>query len=49
MTPTVTNSGMLLIDGAWRPATGGDTLAVENPATEETVATVASASQVCTP
>jgi acyl-CoA reductase-like NAD-dependent aldehyde dehydrogenase len=36
---------MLLIDGAWRPATGGDTLAVENPATEETVATVASASR----
>jgi len=45
MTPTVTNPGMLLIDGAWRPATGGDTLAVENPATEETVATVASASR----
>ncbi|MFY0409810.1 NAD-dependent succinate-semialdehyde dehydrogenase [Solicola sp. PLA-1-18] len=33
----------LLIDGEWRPASDGATMAVDDPATEETVAHVASA------
>ncbi len=33
----------LLIGGTWRPATGGGTLAVEDPATERTIAEVADA------
>jgi succinate-semialdehyde dehydrogenase/glutarate-semialdehyde dehydrogenase len=33
-----------LIDGEWRPASGGRTLAVEDPATEETIAEVADGS-----
>ncbi len=35
----------LLIDGSWRDATGGATMPVVNPATEETIADVASASR----
>ncbi|WP_460787217.1 NAD-dependent succinate-semialdehyde dehydrogenase [Nocardioides maradonensis] len=37
-------SGGLLIDGAWRPSSTGATIEVENPATEEVLATVADAS-----
>jgi acyl-CoA reductase-like NAD-dependent aldehyde dehydrogenase len=37
--------GRLLIGGEWRPAADGRTLEVVNPATEETIASVASAGQ----
>jgi succinate-semialdehyde dehydrogenase/glutarate-semialdehyde dehydrogenase len=33
----------LLVDGAWRPAAGGATFAVADPATGETIAEVADA------
>jgi succinate-semialdehyde dehydrogenase / glutarate-semialdehyde dehydrogenase len=38
-------STLLLIDGEWRPARSGETLAIVNPATEETIGSVARASQ----
>ena len=48
MTPTVQEllakvPTDLLIDGAWRPGSTGETLTVDNPATGEKIATVASA------
>src|SRR5438045_1630471 len=43
MTTTTVMRKQLFIDGQWRDAASGRTLDVVNPATEETIATVASA------
>ncbi len=43
-TPPVKNR-LLFINGAWVPSSSGKTIAVENPATEETIAEVASGSR----
>jgi acyl-CoA reductase-like NAD-dependent aldehyde dehydrogenase len=45
MTTTGIDARKLLIDGEWRDATGGKTLEVVNPATEEVIATVPSATR----
>jgi acyl-CoA reductase-like NAD-dependent aldehyde dehydrogenase len=45
MTTTGIEARKLLIDGEWRDATGGKTLDVVNPATEEVIATVPSATR----
>ena len=45
MTTTTVMRKQLFIDGAWRDASGGKTIEVVNPATEEVIAEVASAEQ----
>src|SRR5262245_37893187 len=45
MTTTAAARKQLFINGEWREAAGGRTLEVVNPATEETIAEVASAEQ----
>src|SRR5258706_3794727 len=45
MTTTTVMQKQLFINNEWRPAAGGQTIEVVNPATEEVIATVAAAGQ----
>ncbi len=45
MPPTSIASGKLFINGEWRPAGGGQSIDVVNPATEDAIASVASATK----